>query len=144
MSLGGALALALTTFGLGGGLGGVGGWWVGRGAQATAVVEPAAEPPCRSEPAADEDLRELHRCAGGPLEPLLARRAAFLRATYLEYPDDPILWAGCERIAVALLDGHRVPDLRLFATFFAQVLERSTCQHAVRLQHYAPRLRQLQ
>jgi len=73
----------------------------------------------------DEELEELRRLAvKAPMEELIERRLNFTYSTFHDYPKDPVLWQGIERLCDATLGGAPMPDRRVFALALAGVIEK--------------------
>jgi hypothetical protein len=125
-------------------LGATAGGWLGYSGGVAVAAATADEADNEPAPTGNSDLDELRRLAvKAPIEELLAMRLVFVNCLFREYPNDRILWRGAKRIAQALVDGHDIPDRRLFAIALAQVIEQNDPEFTAPLKEFAPRLRRL-
>jgi hypothetical protein len=131
-----AFLLAGATFTLGAAVGGACGYSVG-------AAQAAATPPPEEVPASgDHELDELRRLAvKAPIEELIEKRLVFVNCLFADYPSDPILWRGAERLCNAVLEGQEMPQRRMFAVALAQVIEKGDPKLTSHLLHKTQALR---
>ena len=113
-----AFVIAGATFVMGATLGGGYGY---------SMAATRAAPPGHLEetPAGDAELEELRWLAvKAPIEELIERRLNFTYSAFRDYPEDPVLWQGIERLCDATLGGASIPDRRVFALALAGVIEK--------------------
>jgi hypothetical protein len=121
-----AFLLAGGMFFVGAGVGGACGYAAGvsPGAAGAGGGAPADGGEDELKSSGDANLDDLRKLAvQAPIEKLIELRQMFLVSAGLDYPHDPILLKGMERLGNALLKDSSFPDRRLTARTIAQAIE---------------------
>jgi hypothetical protein len=137
----GFLALA-SSFAAGALIGGACGYSMGASnapaAGSSAAPTADADPPSSGDVELD-DLRWL--AVKAPIAKLVEKNALFIVRLYRDYPNDPFLWKGIDRLCRTVLAGEQPKDQLLIAKQLVPLIEHNHPPADLQLEQYLPALR---
>jgi len=135
----GFLALA-SSFAAGALIGGACGYSIGTSNAPAAGAAPPADGDLPS--SGDVELDYFRWLAvKAPIEKLVEKNALFIVQLYREYPNDPYLWKGIDRLCRTVLAGEQPKDQLLLARQLVPLIERCHPPVDLKLEQYLPALR---